>query len=539
MLVFIVPNTILSFLGSTYEDLYQQAEIPLYRSENILFLVLLMLVVLAFSFGIARLVAGKGKIPQNGMATADEHLSGATRVVRILKYIALAVIFAINIFFIINMDCGVACDSGSIAEIATDFVNGNYAGAFNGNSYLSVYPFQIGITAYFQIFIGIFGTYAYLAMQIVNALLITLSVLCFFNLLDLCGAGSDICVITYILSIPGLLTLYLYSSFLYGDVPGLCFGIFAIYFCIKLDAEWKVRYIVASSISMALAIILKSNSMILLIAIGIVVVIRAIISRKPKLLIVIGCMLLTYIFASTGIKGFYASKAGVDKLPSGAPKTTWIAMGLQENDAVAYGAYNGFNYNTYVDSGCDNEASNEIAVSNIKESISGFLSNPKHAVKFFYLKFKAMWNMPDYNSLLQNEWYSRHSENVTDIGNWFIYEGGRTLLYWIMNVAQSLVLLGTAIWGVYVISHSRSSQCFDEALSLLPFVLAVTGGYLFHMFWEAQSRYAMPYFVLCFPMAVIGWGYIYRFVFRGASEGAPEAASETAKTIGFESSSSN
>ena len=36
------------------------------------------------------------------------------------------------------------------------------------------------------------------------------------------------------------------------------------------------------------------------------------------------------------------------------------------------------------------------------------------------------------------------------------------------------------------------------------FMLNIFGGFLFHMIWEAQSRYVLGYFVLMLPLAAAG-----------------------------------
>ena len=37
-------------------------------------------------------------------------------------------------------------------------------------------------------------------------------------------------------------------------------------------------------------------------------------------------------------------------------------------------------------------------------------------------------------------------------------------------------------------------------------MIAVLGGFLFHMVWEANSRYILPYFLLMLPYAAWGLG---------------------------------
>lgn len=41
-------------------------------------------------------------------------------------------------------------------------------------------------------------------------------------------------------------------------------------------------------------------------------------------------------------------------------------------------------------------------------------------------------------------------------------------------------------------------------LSFYMGMIAVLGGFLFHMVWEANSRYIFPYFLLLLPYAALG-----------------------------------
>ena len=39
-------------------------------------------------------------------------------------------------------------------------------------------------------------------------------------------------------------------------------------------------------------------------------------------------------------------------------------------------------------------------------------------------------------------------------------------------------------------------------------VLAIFGGMLFSLLWEAKSRYVLPYFILMIPYSVRGWVWL-------------------------------
>ena len=41
------------------------------------------------------------------------------------------------------------------------------------------------------------------------------------------------------------------------------------------------------------------------------------------------------------------------------------------------------------------------------------------------------------------------------------------------------------------------------------FALNIFGGFLFHMIWEAQSRYILGYYVMLLPIAAVGLGQIF------------------------------
>lgn len=518
MLIYMVPlglvlafNTLISMLQTTYSELYQQAEIPLYKKDHP---ILLLLIGVAFFVGLFLL----GRFLDKKKAEEYEKLLR-------IKYIAecLSILFAalVSLSCVFLFKCILACDSMLISDAAKEFLAGDYS-SLTGDGYLSHYPFQLGFVGYIQLFYIIFGYDCYRVLQIVNAIMIVLTVFLFHRITDTIFNDPVYSIVFSICSV-ALLPYYMYAIFVYGDVPGIFLGVAGIYFAIKYMATStskslngkSICMVLGATLSMTLAMILKGNSAIFLVAIVIALVIFAFSKHDWRPLIFIGILLVGCIGLSKLVYLGYSVKTGME-IPDGVPKTAWVAMGLQSDEEIGFGAYNGYNWNVYTENGYDSELASQVAIDSIKESLRSYIASPKEGVRFFYYKFIAMWNMPDYNALLDNEWYSRHVEGHSPLAVSLIYGTGRILLGIMTNVLQFLVLLGATILVVsnvlslgrkrrYDINADISSRMELGYLGTMPVLLTVLGGYIFHIFWEAQSRYALPYYVLCVIVAAWGW----------------------------------
>ena len=76
------------------------------------------------------------------------------------------------------------------------------------------------------------------------------------------------------------------------------------------------------------------------------------------------------------------------------------------------------------------------------------------------------------------------------------FEGGRGILYELMNIYHFVLFFCTS--ACFLLHRSKWS------LPKAYFALNIFGGFLFHMIWEAQSRYILGYFVLMLPLAACG-----------------------------------
>ena len=83
------------------------------------------------------------------------------------------------------------------------------------------------------------------------------------------------------------------------------------------------------------------------------------------------------------------------------------------------------------------------------------------------------------------------------------------------NIYQLAVYGGSLICLLVLWRRSKAGAPAAGSAAKLPFymgMIAVLGGFLFHMVWEANSRYIFPYFLLMLPYAAQGLGIFYETV---------------------------
>ncbi len=474
--IILICTCFFSLLKTTDFELYMQNEVPSYKGDHP-FVLLICFIVILF------------------LCCRADHL---LRRRRSGELCALACIWAggVSLFFVLLFRCQVVCDSGFLSRYAIEFMRGSYE-AFLEKDYLYYYPFQIGMIAVLEIIYRLFGIENFLAFQIVNIILIVAVIYMLHKITGELFEEEEVIQWELILSM-GMLPLFLYASFVYGDVPGFALGVAAIYSGILFLKSEKWRHLLGAGSAFMLAVTVKSNTCILLAAFCIALFLKAVYCRKWVLFLGI---LWIVLFSQVGVQAvnfIYARRAGIDQIPEGVPKVAWIAMGLQEAVETDNGCgwYNGYNMDVYTESGYNAAIAVERSLESIRESVAGFIHNPAHAVYYFYKKYTSQWNDPSFQSLMMNEWYSRYTEPRWQLADFFIYGAGRKILLGIMNLYHLQILVFSVSGCLAVIKKWRLDRSY--------LLLNVFGGILFHMIWEAKSRYALPYFVLLLPVAAYG-----------------------------------
>lgn len=469
-------NTLFSMFQTTYMELYQETEKPLYKADSPILLLLLAI----FFIGLTGFLFKRYPVTDR-LSKAFEKTA-----------LAFSAVLCLLVIFIYRVR--VACDSKSLSDIAIAFLHGDYSG-FAGDGYLAHYPHQLGMIALLEVVYFIFGTENFTVLQFLNVIAIFTVIYFLHRITEEIFHDLRIQVLLSILCM-GMLPLYLYATFIYGDIPGMGFAVPAIYLTIRYLNTKKRSLLIPASLCMGFAVLLKSNNTVILAA-SVIILLLFSIKEKDWFSLIFAAVLLLLSSAGTAcIDSYYAKVAGLSKIPDGIPKIAWIAMGLQENEYIENGWYNSYNWSIHSECGLDAAKTTKICMASIRDSVHSFLSSPKAGLHFFYKKFISQWNDPGFQSQITNEWYSRHRDDHSALALYLIYGNGRLILEWLMNIYHFLILLGA--------SACTFIQLKKRSLPAAFLVLCVFGGYFFHMFWEAGGRYGLAYFVLCVPMAAYG-----------------------------------
>lgn len=468
-------NTGNSLLRTTYFDLYKDMETARYKWDNPLLVLIASAVLMTGLYLFWRFA----KLEEKRFSVISVLAGGIISLIVVLAVRGRAI-----------------CDGATISEIAVEFMQGNYR-AFEQGEYLYNYSFQIGMTALLEALYRLFGVENFLAFQIINVICIMAFLWCLNRITWELFEEEGICRLEAALSM-GMLPLFLFSVFVYGDIIGWAFGAGAIYQIIRYLKTDSRKPVLISSILLAAGIVVKSNVSILLVAAVIVILLNVLCKHHYRILVMLLPMVILPTLFVGAVEAVYAQRAGLAEYPEGIPKVAWMAMSMQETDEGGYacGWYNSYNWNVYRENDYDREKTTEACLTNLKQSLHKLAHEQKYALNYFYKKFTSQWNAPTFQSMITAEWSVRHVERVLPAAYYFIYEGGRDILYGIMNIYHFFLFLCTSM------ALLRMGK--EWSLPKAYLILNIFGGFFFHMIWEAQSRYIIGYFVLLLPLAAFG-----------------------------------
>ncbi|MBQ9612432.1 MAG: hypothetical protein IJV14_07560 [Lachnospiraceae bacterium] len=470
--------------------------------------------------------------------------NGRFRIGKILE--GLLVFVLLYGLFLIYAIRGVATnDALQLNGIIGEFMQGNYS-ALNDAGYLGSYPFQIGYVMIGQILYRIAGPGNFLVYQILNLISIILTVYCLYRITAVVFHSEAAAELMTVLGF-GALFYYTYTTFVYNDVWSIFLQTAAMYMqAVYLTekqastahaAEGKTGrcpaflYEIAAAVLIALGYLLKSNCLIALIAMIIVLlfsILRDLVSGMAgngkradlraalqKTLMIVLLIVMTF-GCSRLVNAHYAAAAGLEAMPKGVPTTSYLAMGMMEGEEGKAGWYNGFNVGVYRDHQYDWDAANAASIEQIRSRFADFMSSKRRMVRFYCDKFISQWGDGTCVSLREQELTGRHAENQPAVGSWLTFGTGYRIIGWVMNVYHSLIYLGVVIYCFDLFRRLRALAGVSEAEAML--VIFIIGGMLFHELWEASGRYVIRYYLMMLPLAAYGYSAVFGLTGRHRGE---------------------
>nr|MCR4801378.1 glycosyltransferase family 39 protein [Lachnospiraceae bacterium] len=302
--------------------------------------------------------------------------------------------------------------------------------------------------------------------------------------------------IVYVAFVP----LALYIPFIYGNLMGFFFSLLAIEaaFCFCEKKDWKSMVVLI--ISASFSVLIKQNFLIPVIGIFLFLFVQAIFDKKIKIVVV--SLTMVFFVWFTGILVNVRMETMSDaNLNQGIPATAWVAMGMQQT-LMANGWYNAYNEKTYIENDCNPEKTNQVAIEEIKNRLSYFVSHPSQLVFFFLKKDSSQWNHPNFEGFwvnydCQREKFDIPTKKVLGIFQKITNEPGSLKVNEYLNLYQTIILIGVCAWIVLCRKDIKKEQ--------LLLALIVIGGFVFHTFWEGKSQYTITYYALLIPYGIAGY----------------------------------
>jgi hypothetical protein len=262
---------------------------------------------------------------------------------------------------------------------------------------------------------------------------------------------------------------------------------------LRADGKGKVRYIIMAVLAAVIGTFAKKNIIIPIIAIAIVGAICLL--KKFDLKVLTFCLAIVIIptACNNGLKAYYSWVSGYE-VEKGIPSTGWIAMGLDDDGYGAIGIYNGYHEAVWNAVQGDRDKLNEIFNERLKERFEEFADDKKAAYKFFKYKISEQWCETTFSTI--NETGKGIDEKTGLTG--FIYSDEVTdFIYRYMNHYVYLMYLSIFIFALLSLFEKN-----DMRQLILP--IAVIGGFIVSIFWEAKGKYVLPYVVFMIPYMACG-----------------------------------
>lgn len=323
-----------------------------------------------------------------------------------------------------------------------------------------------------------------------------------------------------------------------------------------------------SILFLTLSVMLRKNSLIPIIAVLLVLLFEALRpGRNGKmrlgLLIMAVCLAVTSVGILPLVQKCYEKKAG-NTLSSGVTAMSYLAMGMQEASRGC-GWYNGFNIDTYDTAGMDTALANEISRLAIDERLTYFREHPGYTADFYLHKHLSQWADGTYASRQATlATYGGRSAFFKEVYEGSLSGG---YIEW-CNAWQNVLYLGVLVFCIGSLKNRRKSKVVGhmadqtavhtagctadhmadqldadqlgadrhgadrhgadrhgadrlgadrhgadrhgadrlaaDRLYIYVGLIAVLGGFLFHTFWEANSRYIFSYSLLLMPYCGAG-----------------------------------
>lgn len=420
---------------------------------------------------------------------------GKTKKRTIILAIVCVIYLVLNILWVSLVRIGVGADQVHVCNLAQTFYRGDleeflpsmtYA-AIPLRDYVQGYTQQITLAFVFNICFKIFHTDLYVVvLRLINIACNCLIVYALYKISQQIHKKHPTNkVLLFTLSLT-FFPLIMLSNFIYGDIPSLALCLFSIYFMMKYTESKKWKYAILASFFMMIAYMMRMNNLIFIIA----TVIYLLLSiwkefkqtdwkQKGFEVAIILAFIIISIFPSALVKNYYINKLGLDKTKT-YPTISYFLMAMQEGPRG-----NGWYREETGEYALKNpEKAKEEYPDKIKERVTYLIENMGYTFQFYKEKIASMWAENTYSAVCSN--ISKPNDPIQNFSQ-------------PLEFYQKTVLLIITVCSVIVMIQNRKNLSLEVLFLITIFI----GGFVFHILWEAKSRYIIPYIIVLMPVASI------------------------------------
>lgn len=378
-----------------------------------------------------------------------------------------------------------------ICNYANDFNQGDFS-ALQKGGYVALCPQQLGMITFLRLIYAVFGAGNYMAFRCLAAASVPLFVFSGCKIVRILSNNNMRAEFYYLLFILFCFPMYAYTSFVYGDLISTAISMFGVWMflsCLKCF-NWKKT--VLFGVSIGIAVQLRQNQFILVIALVIVLLVKMLSHRCREYFIVAAALLLGVLVMHSAVWCIYHDVRPDDA--AAIPASLYVSMGLNDDSGHA-GWYNSYGSNTFEELNYDLQSANVKAYNDLKIYFDLFVNDPHKMLDFFVRKMNAQWNAPMYQCIIMNAKIVEAQPALID--NIFHHGKAGILIEFGMKIYQ-LLMYGSIL---FLLTAKRKNFVEIEKYVLL---IAVYGGFLFSLMWEAKTRYILPYLFMQIPYMAIG-----------------------------------
>lgn len=397
----------------------------------------------------------------------------------------------IGVYWVVGLNALPMADQFYLCQYAEAFNTGDYSGLAWGG-YVSRYSQQLGIITMLRGYHILFGDLYVRAFQLTVALMVPFMIFAGCMIVRIVTEKNGKAEVFYLLFMLLCVPMYAYSSFVYGDLISTVFGMFGVWMFLACLKRFSYVKMVLFALFLGIAVQLRQNLLILVIAVGIVAVIKLIYKHNLHSLLMLTALLAGVLVFHLGVRGLYAD---VEDAPA-IPALLYVVMGLNDDNGRP-GWHNNYEYDTFAVCNDDVQIATDTAKAHLKMYFDIYKEDPFYMLDFFTRKMNSQWQAPMYQCLVMTAYSGE--EQLSPIKEIYEYGEGVRVLEQLMKVYQML-MYGSILALLW---KRRSDWKTIENYILL---IAVFGGFLFSLMWEAKTRYILPFLFMQIPYMAMGMG---------------------------------